>query len=108
VAERPLNYPGSLSLGCGDLLSIFGSPLLPIGSYETGNGSVITPLHLRRKETSGKLSQPPMIGYALTAFAFLVAWFIGTGTLCLVQLQIAFGHGPFLLSIIAASLRAHM
>lgn len=81
---------------------------LPMLGDETGNGSVERPLHLRGKQTPGKLPKPTVVSYALTTFPLFVARFIGAGALPLVQLEITFGHGSFLLPIIAASLRAHI
>jgi len=66
-------------------------------SDKTGNGSVECPLHLRGKQASGKLAKPPVVRYALATFPLLVAGFIGAGAVCLVQLEVAFGH-DFLLS----------
>jgi len=78
------------------------SSSLPILCDEAGDGSVECPFHFPGKKASGKFSKSLVISNALTTSPLFIARFVSAETILLVALEIAFHHGPLLLSIIAA------
>jgi len=53
----------------------------PILSDETGDGLVECLFHFRGKQAPGKLTEPLVVNYTLTTFAFFVAGFVSADTI---------------------------